>query len=90
MSWRIVFTPAYIGDDPNNQIGADEVVPENANFKDILELAKKWNWHFPMKIFTPSLIDSRFVQFTTLLHSEFFMEEDDYWVYVKPVLKEKQ
>ena len=50
MSWRIVFEPAYFDDRPGDLRGADEVVPLKASAADMMDLAKKWAWRLPLRV----------------------------------------
>ncbi len=82
MSWRIVFLPAYIGDGNDDPLAwADEIIPENVPDEEIVRLADKWNGSFPLKVFTPSLDDPRFVKFRE--HRFETWDEGDWTVYVK-------
>lgn len=83
MSWRIMFDPAYFNNDPTDQAGADLVIPQNATDAEIDAAAQKWAWQLPLKIWTPSEDDPRYLRFIAEL-DERGMDENSYTVYVKP------
>ena len=81
MSWRIMFDPAYFNSDPGDQAAADLVIPQDATDAEIDAAAAEWAWQAPLKIWTPSEDDPRFLRFIAELAER--GNEDSYTVYVK-------
>ncbi len=88
MSYRILFSPACF--EGGSQCGADVVIPIDATDEQIGELAALWAWRLPLKVWTPSLCDCRYLLFKETLADAHLQEiDEDTQVYVAPpIVKE--
>ncbi len=77
-----MFDPAYFDNTPGDQSAADLVISQNATDAEIDAAAQDWAWRLPLRIWTPSEDDPRFLRFIEQLAE--LGNEGSYSVWVKP------
>lgn len=83
MSWRIILEPAYFGTEPGDTDGADAVIPVGATDAEVDDVARKYAWSLPLKVWTPSESDPRLLRLAKYWEEEMSMGPGDYQVIIK-------
>lgn len=81
MSWRILIKPASF--DSGSDDAADGVIALEATEEEIARIAKDLAWSRPLRIYTPSKTDSRFLFLQKILEDEHSVDPGMYRVFEK-------